>query len=201
MHRGCKSPCQRSHSFITCATLDLQIGSPRPHGNPRKWELLATAPVKGGSGKVETTSEVPEVTAKAEVPTTSRTHILHHATHCSLRCQGQWFSGLAEPQNSRNSLKTTDGLILVLCSSVKNTPILWSSLAAKLKHNSFSWIPTTIFNGWPHFLSHRIGGDKSKTHMRWNLILSITDTSLATLRGRKGILETVQELLDHPPDC
>lgn len=46
-----------------CATLDLQIGSPRLQGNPRKWELLATALVKGGSGKVETTSGVSEVTA------------------------------------------------------------------------------------------------------------------------------------------
>lgn len=98
-----KAPFQRSHSFRTCATLDLQIGSPRLQGNPRKWELLATAPDKGGSGKAETTAGVPEVTARAEVPTTFRTHTLHRTTYCSLRCQGPWFSGLAEPQNSRNS--------------------------------------------------------------------------------------------------
>lgn len=65
-----KAPFQRSHSFRMCATLDLQIGSPRLQGNPRKWELLATAPDKGGSGKAETTAGVPEVTARAEVPTT-----------------------------------------------------------------------------------------------------------------------------------
>lgn len=126
-----------------------------------------------------TATGVPEGMARAEEPTISRAHILNHATYCSLGARDGGFH-LTQPQNSRNSLKTTDCLILVL---YVTRALHWKAPQYMVKPHSeiatqalpFFWSPLKTFNGWSKSLSHRIGGDKSKTHMQRNPILSTTD--------------------------